>query len=191
MCNPVPGEMGGATSAGPPSPSAGGEEQQEEGSGKFVGLAGSGKKASFLGRTGWWDHRLWTHWNKAQNKASILKPNPWGHRAVRQPTKDLATLLGKPCTSPGLQPDPLLANTDCLGSQDLDGVKFSVLQTALLSLLPEVHFCVVHSFAPDAVQSLVGDTAKEEGELLLVPSVGTTLEQLELQDVRSEGSYWK
>lgn len=90
-----------------------------------------------------------------------------------------------------MQPDPLSASTDSLGSQELDGVKFSVLQTALLSLLPEVHFCVVHSFAPDAVPSLVGDTAKEEGEPLLVPSVGTALEQLELQDVRSEGSYWK
>lgn len=57
-----------------------------------------------------------------------------------------------------------------------------------------MHFCVVHSFAPDAVQSLAGDTAKEEGEPLLFPSEGTTLgtvEQLELQDVRSEGSYWK
>lgn len=123
----------------------------EEGSGKCVGLAGSGKKASFLGGTGWWDHRLWTHWNKAQNKASILKPNPWGDRAVRQPTKDPATLLGKPCTSPGLQPFPLLASTDCPGSQELDGVKFSALQIGLLSSLPEMHFCVVHSFAPDAV----------------------------------------
>uniref|UniRef100_A0A8C0Z8F3 Tumor protein p53-inducible protein 11 n=1 Tax=Cyanistes caeruleus TaxID=156563 RepID=A0A8C0Z8F3_CYACU len=46
------GEMGRATSAGPPSLSAGGEEQQEEGSGKCVGLAGSGKKASFLEGTG-------------------------------------------------------------------------------------------------------------------------------------------
>lgn len=56
VCNPVlvalPGEMRGTTSAGPPSPSAGGEEQREEGSGKCVGLAGSGKKASFLGGTG-------------------------------------------------------------------------------------------------------------------------------------------
>lgn len=106
----------------------------------------------------------------------------------------MATLLGKPCTSPGLQPVPLLASTDCLGSQGLDGVKFSALQTALLSSLPEVHFCVVCSFAPDAVQSWAGDTAKEEGKPLLVPSEGTalaTVEQLELQDVRSEGSYWK
>lgn len=45
-------KWGGATSAGPPSPSAEGEEQWEEGSGKCVGLAGSGKKASFLGETG-------------------------------------------------------------------------------------------------------------------------------------------
>lgn len=84
--------------------------------------------------------------------------------------------------------------TDCLGSQELDRGKLSALQTALLSSLPEVHFCVVHSFAPDAVQSLAGDAAKEEGEPLLVPSAGTalgTMEQLELQDVRSEGSYWK
>lgn len=106
----------------------------------------------------------------------------------------MATLLGKPCTSPGLQPVPLLASTDCLGSQELDAVKFSALQTALLSSLPEVHFFVVHSFAPDAVQSLAGDTAKEEGEPLLVPSEGTalgTVEPLELQDVRSKGSYWK
>lgn len=73
-------------------------------------------------------------------------------------------------------------------------VKFSALQTALLSSLPEAHFCVVHSFAPDAVQSLAGDIAKERGESLLVPSARTvlgTVEQLELQDVRSEGSYWK
>lgn len=34
----------------PPNPSAGGEEQREEGSGKCVGLAGSGKKANFLWR---------------------------------------------------------------------------------------------------------------------------------------------
>lgn len=68
------------------------------------------------------------------------------------------------------------------------------MQTALLSSLPEAHFCVVHSFAPDAVQSLAGDTAKEGGEPLLVPCAGTALgteEQFELQDVRSEGSYWK
>lgn len=72
-------------------------------------------------------------------------------------------------------------------------MKFSALQTALLSSLPEVHFYVVHSFAPDAVQSLAGKAAKG-GEPLLVPSAGTALgavEQLELQDVRSEGSYWK
>lgn len=57
-----------------------------------------------------------------------------------------------------------------------------------------MHFCVVHSFAPDAMQSLAGDTAKEEGEPLLVSSAGTalgTVEQLEFRDTRSEGSYWK
>lgn len=55
------------------------------------------------------------------------------------------------------------------------GASSVLCKQLFLSSLPEVHFCVVHSFAPDAVQSLAGDTAKEEGEPLLVPSAGTAL----------------
>lgn len=62
VCNPVlvalPGEMGRGFGGeqrlvGPPSPSAGGEEQWEDGSGRRVGLAGSRKRSWFPGLGNW------------------------------------------------------------------------------------------------------------------------------------------